>query len=81
MQIIENLTATDLLAGDRILGWMSDDEPVDVTEDRGDWIVDGVLLRPEDAPSYRRHRHGFAQITFADSYLEIPEDAPIIVRR
>lgn len=81
MKTVTNLTATNLLPGDRILGWMSDDDPVDVSDDRGNWTVEGVIDRPEDAPSYRRHRHGYTQIIFTDSYLEIPEDAHITVRR
>lgn len=72
----------ELERGDRIIGWLGDaDEYVDVRDARGDWIVDGVIVRPEDAPSYRRHRHGEVQVTFADARINLPELAEVTVER
>lgn len=77
------LTPADLQIGDRILGWTGlDPTPVDVRDDRADdWTVDGVIVRPEDAPSYRRHRHGEVQVTFRDARIDYPEGAEILAWR
>ena len=72
----------ELQRGDRIVGWVGlDSEPVDVRDDRGDWVVDGVIVRPEDAPSYRRHRHGDVQVLFVSARLDLPEGASVTVVR
>lgn len=74
--------AREVQAGDDILGWTSESgEEIDVRDDRGDWTVQGTIERPEDAPSYRRHRHGEVQVLFADSRLDIGADLPVTVVR
>lgn len=37
--------------------------------------LDGIYHRPEDAPSYRRHRHVGVQLMYADAYAYRPADA------
>ena len=71
----------DLQRGHRIVGWTGDDGHVDIADDRGNWTVDGVIVRPEDAPSYRRHRHGYVQVLFADARIDLPEMAPVVIDR
>lgn len=73
----------ELERGDVILGWIGDDdEPVDVSDQlREGWEVDQVIVRPEDAPSYRRHHHGYVQVTMADGYIAFPELAQVRVLR
>ena len=73
---------SEIEVGDIVTGWTSDnDELVDVVGESGSWTVDAVYVRPEDAPSYRRHRHGEVQVCFADSYIAFDETTPISVLR
>lgn len=79
---VVTVRAREIQAGDEVIGWTSESgEEVDVRDDGGDWIVDGIIVRPEDAPSYRRHRHGEVQVLFADSRMDIGENLPVTVVR
>jgi len=80
--MIVEISAREVQAGDTLLGWTSSSgETVNVFDEDGVWLVDGTIHRPEDSPSYRRHRHGEVQLLFADSRMDIEEGLPVTVCR